>query len=435
MAGETFCRDWTSTLQRASYRGAPFYVERDGLDTGRRLKVWEFPNGEAPYIEDMGRKANSITVTAYVVGDAVEGAEQALRRACEVGGAATLRLPQLRMLAHCEDCKREYSKDKLGYIAFNLKFWREGLGGGAISSPLSRPIAIARQVEFQVETGFVTDLGAALDREFVVLGEPGYVRQAAATMLRDFAAAFETDVRQQPMTPENLALVLLDLTDTAARADDITAVGFVGDRFTNVRYLQDQRDATGAALATLIASTLFGAVVDGLEAPYAQSFLAPWVEYEYTSWAGPIPELARLPGAQRVKRNAEIFSAMVQAAALAQYAKATVLREYKDVREARQARADSAEFFEHALTGLVSIWHQFAVWKDLADLRGLTDEYLRAAITNMAPILAVSAARRMPSLWWAERLYGDPKRAAELAERNGVKDSLFMPIEFEALSR
>lgn len=432
---DTFCRDWLSTLGRASYRGARFFVERDSLDTGRRLKVWEFPNGELPYIEDMGRKANSLNVTAYVVGDQAEGAEQALRRACERGGPAMLRLPMLRMLAHCEDCRREYSKDKLGYIAFTLKFWREANSGGANASPAAtKPIAIARDVEFRVDTTFITNLGAAIDREFVVLGQPGFVGKQAAGMMRDFLGEFETSVRQQPMTPANLALVLLDLTDGAAAADELTAVGFVGDRFTNVRYLNDQRDAYGLGLATFV-SGVFSKTLDGLDPSYAQSFLQPWVEWEYTSWTDTFSERARMPGTQRVKRNAEVFSALVQASALAQFAKATVLREYKDVREARQARADAAEFFEHALVGLVSVWRQFAVWKDLADLRGLVSDFLRVAITDMAPIRAVTAARRMPSLWWANRLYGDARRGDELATRNGVKSSLFMPVEFEALGR
>ena len=41
----------------------------------------------------------------------------------------------------------------------------------------------------------------------------------------------------------------------------------------------------------------------------------------------------------------------------------------------------------------------------------------------------------MPSLWWANRLYGDAKRADEIVERNGVKHASFMPPEFEALAR
>jgi prophage DNA circulation protein len=107
---------------------------------------------------------------------------------------------------------------------------------------------------------------------------------------------------------------------------------------------------------------------------------------------------------------------------------------YVDPRLARQARADVAEFFDYAMTALDG-WKNYAVYAELANLRRLTVQHLSQTITTLAPILNVKATNSMPSLWWANYLYGDANRATELVERNAVILPSFMPAEFEALSK
>jgi len=75
------------------------------------------------------------------------------------------------------------------------------------------------------------------------------------------------------------------------------------------------------------------------------------------------------------------------------------------------------------------------VYVALDELRGRVAEHLSRLVTDLAPVLIVGAAQSMPSLWWANRLYGDAFRAAELVRRNRVKHASFMPVEFEALAR
>jgi prophage DNA circulation protein len=130
--------------------------------------------------------------------------------------------------------------------------------------------------------------------------------------------------------------------------------------------------------------------------------------------------------------NQNAFNRLVRAAAMAQYATAVTLREYDDVRDARQARADAAEYFA-ALLDVVKDWPD--VWAQLADLRGRVNEHLHRTITDLAPVLELEAAARMPSLWWANYLYADAERAGEVYKRNGVKHAGFMPIKFEVLAR
>jgi prophage DNA circulation protein len=75
------------------------------------------------------------------------------------------------------------------------------------------------------------------------------------------------------------------------------------------------------------------------------------------------------------------------------------------------------------------------VYKALQDVRGAAIDFLSRDITDLAPVLEINQMRPMPAAYWANRLYNDAGRIEELTQRNSVKHPLFMPLEFEAVSR
>jgi prophage DNA circulation protein len=58
-----FRDDWVT----ATFRGAPFFVEANSRDSGRRIVEHEFPKKELPYAEDMGRRAKTFTLRVYCI--------------------------------------------------------------------------------------------------------------------------------------------------------------------------------------------------------------------------------------------------------------------------------------------------------------------------------------------------------------------------------
>jgi len=58
---------WRRRLQRASFKGFPFYVEQQGRSSGRRTVVFEYPKRDIPYAEDMGRHAIRYQMTGYLI--------------------------------------------------------------------------------------------------------------------------------------------------------------------------------------------------------------------------------------------------------------------------------------------------------------------------------------------------------------------------------
>ncbi|MEX3817916.1 DNA circularization protein [Paraburkholderia sp. BR14262] len=62
-----------SALQTASWRGVPFGVTSSTLKVGRRNVVHEYPYRDDVWVEDLGRAGRRVTLTGFLVQDAVYG--------------------------------------------------------------------------------------------------------------------------------------------------------------------------------------------------------------------------------------------------------------------------------------------------------------------------------------------------------------------------
>ena len=115
------------------------------------------------------------------------------------------------------------------------------------------------------------------------------------------------------------------------------------------------------------------------------------------------------------------------------YCEAVARIELKDRPSAVTLRANVAEYFEAELIELsaseIDLYHALEV------LRDAVINYLSLSILDLAPVRLIEANRRMPSLYWAWRLYKDPNRSAEIVARNRVAFPSLMPTTFEALAK
>jgi prophage DNA circulation protein len=81
---------WRLNLKPASYNGVGFYVDLNTRSGGRRKALHEFPKGDTPYLEDMGRKAKRFTVACYLIGSDYEDQRDALIEQLEDEGNGQL---------------------------------------------------------------------------------------------------------------------------------------------------------------------------------------------------------------------------------------------------------------------------------------------------------------------------------------------------------
>ena len=68
----------------------------------------------------------------------------------------------------------------------------------------------------------------------------------------------------------------------------------------------------------------------------------------------------------------------------------------------------------------------------LVHLYGTCVAYLVKAGLDLAPVVRVTAAERLPSTLLAWQLYQDPARAIELVDRNDTGLAFFMPLVLDA---
>lgn len=130
-------RAWELAFRRASFRGAVFWVEEDAPHRGRRVAVMPVSGGEAVLTEDMGRAPVDFRVSAYVASDVADAEGLALEAACAAPGPARLVLPMdAGLSAHCVSCQRNRTRDRNGYIAYDLAFIPAGVGSPTAASGL-----------------------------------------------------------------------------------------------------------------------------------------------------------------------------------------------------------------------------------------------------------------------------------------------------------
>jgi len=415
----TTCRDWLSTLWPASYRGVPFYVERDSGEYGKRVQVHEYPNRDRWYPEELGQRARYYRVTGYLASDSIDTELSVLVEACTRQGGGTLVLPlEGQRQAICLKVQTERRKDRHGYIAVDLEFV-EDPGFGPAPWPLPYFSGLVGQAASALAT--VLEAGFATAAADYGNGLPDHVRDAVADAITAVAVAIEAERGTVPLAAAQaatIAQVLVDLYAAAvplARGEavpigaDVEVASIpaaIGAAVTAFRAAAEPKDAAGALRRAANALPLD----DAATGPATGSATGT------TALAAREAQLVRRIGAATIAAG---------------FAVVVAEQTFETRREAIQARADLAVLFSVVL-GATERPDEIAA---LARTRDAAIEYVSRTIADLAPVIEVSAPRSMPAVWWAHRLYADAGRAEALVARNGASHPSFMPQTIEALAR
>lgn len=433
------CRDWLTSLWPASYKGVRFYFQSDDEEGGRGLVIHEFPNRDEPFVEDLGEAPRFFDGNAYVAGDDADRAAVTLTEMLATRGAGTLVVPiRGPVQVHCQSFKRRHERDQLGYVAFQIKFVREGASTALISTGHLSALG------YQAADRLAAALAGLYARGTNVQGQPDHVASAATAAAQAALLSIDAVRLQEPVEPEASARIrdaidaVYDLTPALlsragpADAADVDAAWLAIARYT-IR--PDTGDAETAALAGPYAAAaaivaLTRATADALEPAAAARAMRDLAEAN----AYVLAPAYSSPSGRRAAENEAAAARTIRLAALAGFAEALIRRTYRSRPEGVSARAEAAARFEAELNAATGA--EFAdLFVAAQDLRSRVVEFLSRLIADLAPVVTVEAARILPSLWWSWRLYAAADRAGELVDRNQVRHPSFMPRTFQALAR
>lgn len=393
--------DWVTALPLASFNGLFFHVATSEAEAGHRVSTTPIPNGHHVN-ESFGPAPRKITVTAYCLGAACYLSAEALIAAAETQHLGLLVLPDgaggpVRLIK----ATRKFDKDKLGYAAVDLEAVAEPApAAGGFSA-----FALA-QAMFARSASITSSAGAFVAAGLSLAGQPAPVISAAV----ESAAGALGDL---------VGLRLAARLDPAGEASVEPAFAAA---FAALPDVPGDPAAFGAALAG--AAVALGDAAD-------PAFLLEVIGQSARPADPPPPAVSR-GTAQTIHDNAVAAQALAAAMRAVVVGEAMARREYRDRFEGGQARALAAAIFDDALSRLGRAGLTLAA--DLSALRGLMAERVAAQISSIAPVITVSVPASLPSLWVAWRLYADPRRAAEVADRAGVGHPSFMPLRFEAVA-
>ena len=119
--------NWKENLQPASFRDIKFLVRSHTLGLGRRVVSHEFPFGDKPFTEDLGRKSRSFNIEGFLVGNDYFTNRDQLISACEQFGSGVLVHPYYgRLQVNCQSLSIHETIDEGGFASLTFNFIESG---------------------------------------------------------------------------------------------------------------------------------------------------------------------------------------------------------------------------------------------------------------------------------------------------------------------
>lgn len=396
--------DWLKRLRRASFSGQAFYVDHHSVEAGHRVATTPIPN--ALWVnESFGPSARKFEVEAYFAGIGCYDRAEALVQMAEDNHLGTLILPDSQPeTVRLTKAKRDFKKDKLGYVAVSLEAVADPPKQGA---GLSANVLEIQVLGFGGLAGLVAGaLGGFAAAAFAVVGQVATVVDAAldavAGVVGDLVG-LAASVGLEPLAQAAFDAALGEAFD-ALGGFAVDPAGFAVKLAEAAIVLGDNADP--ARLAQVI-------VAAGVPADAAPPYVSQGSALTMAANAG----------------HAVTMTAAIRALALGE---AMARRDYADRPEAVEARAVMTAVFDDALGRIGGQGLDLA--RELAAMQGVLAELVKRREADIAPLIEVALPAEMPALVWSWRLYGDPTRADELTRRAGAPNPAFLPERFTALS-
>jgi hypothetical protein len=402
------CSDWTKSLWPAFYTGVFFFFESDEEFGGPTLKLHECPGYDDSHT-DCVENPRVFEGTAYVTGEDTDSQAIAFTEALAARGPGVVVVPVLGPVrVHCESFKRRADRDKLGNIAFSIKFVRDGAASANTSVPR------LRQAVFDAADGAAAALAGRFPAALTLPGADDCVVFAAVSLAQTVAASIEL-VRTTTVVDPDISIRVqgAEAAIIAAAPLLITPAGGADVDVTNLLVAAPPLDATyrdpTATFAAVITATirLLGCGMAGNADSGVGALLELAQDYPPVALSSTVSANSKAAAA-----NSAVFVDLARLAALVAWCEGLARRCYGSPLEGLDARAAVVERLSYEL-GHAAGAADMNVYLALQILQGATVQYLTRLIADLAP--TATAPLAMPATRRAKWL-GSP--AVDLALRN-----------------
>lgn len=393
---------WRDRLQQASFRGVPFFVEGATGSGGRNVAIHEFPLQEFIVVEDMGKKAGSPGLTAFLLGPDYDLLRDELEYALDQPGPGTLVHPYKGTLSiQITEWSWSISTTKGGYCQFNIQYVTEdaGLRTGVVSNNT------AAQLDNTL-TAAAVEVNGDLEKGLDSSG-PAHIADQVKSQLGNAISTLRSINGQ-------IAAAMQPLDDLA---NDIDALG------NELSTLISQPLLLAQKLEGVISSTL-GAFSDVQQAfkAYENMMVLFGSERPISTTSANGTETAnRLKMAANQQATSRLLLTHGTLAMAAQMTKADPFTSYNDavmIRDSLLQNLDS-QLTDPAMT--------YSTYTSLVEVQAAVVQRVNDIAPQLEKISQVALESSLPALVLAHRLYGDANRADELVVRNGITHPLFLP--------
>lgn len=392
---------WRDRLQPASFRGVPFHVDRSSGSGGRRVAVHEYAGQSGYDTEDLGGKAVEQTLSAFLIGPDYDIARSELLRAIEAEGAGTLVHPHDgTMSVRITNYTWNISTRQGGFCRFDLRFVKESRRRPPAASNTAAALAAAA-----ADTSAVAQ--AAFVEKFDVTGADA-VSLSATDILGDALSALRTVNGRVNAQVAALQGVAADIDAIGNELSDLILA-----------------PATLISSAASVVSSLIGSYNSIKEAFNAYDRLLAGFRVGRPINRTAANGVETATRARMAENQAAISDALVVVAVVGMADLiASSAQPFESWEQAVSIRNALLDELSDKAAGTGITWDEYNA---LSRLQSALHQRIDEVAPGLQRIEQVQVQRSIPALVLAHKVYGDARRADELAARNGVNNPLFMP--------
>lgn len=404
---------WRDRLRQGSIRGVPVYFRQRSLSGGHRLQVDSFPGQDAPAIDGLGLEPRWIAAELYLVGPNYDETREALLTALETAGpASVVDIWRGECNAWVKSYTLEEQADESGTCRFQVTLVRDD------AEPAPRAKVETGIMVGEAAEAFSLEALSGFARDFLVVGLPAFVSEAAAELTTEFGD------------------VMGGLEIVNGIAGGLAGGGDLRSQFTVIRS-RFQQDAL-----SLVTGKAFGSQVMELVSLFASLSgggreALPGLASLSAFGGGPSlsgPSLnGTTPARQVIARNHGALTGLIRAAALGEEARALRLTRFGSYDEAARLRDGLTARLETEAVAAADRGDD-GFYRRAMSLKARVIEDVTARGGSLARLTKYEMASSVPALVLAHRLYGTAARADELSLANRAAHPGFMPVTGTALT-